>query len=106
MCVNVRQNREDIMSDLAEAAFPPPIPSQQKQTLRTSDVDSPHVPLLEAERRFYNQYNWCLNPFLTIREVISHLQKELDRLVDTDAGWQLDEICTNIYLLSCSILDS
>ncbi len=78
----------------------------QKQTVAAAAADSTNLSLLPAESGFYNQYHWCLNPFLTIRDIVCHLQEELDRLVKTNFGWQHDEICKNIYLLSCAILDS
>jgi hydroxymethylpyrimidine pyrophosphatase-like HAD family hydrolase len=94
------------MSHFAASQFAGPIPLAADRIAPTSAVDSPGAPRSQAERSFYSQYTWCLNPFLAIRDVIAHLQEELDRLVDSDAGWQLDEICKNIYLLGCSILDS
>jgi len=94
------------MSHFAASQFAEPMTLPEKQRPQPPALDSRQTPLLEAECTFYNQYKWCLNPFLTIRDVIRHLGKELDRLVDCDACWQFDEICKNILLLSCSILDS
>jgi len=58
-----------------------------------------------AESSFYNRYEWGINPFLKFSDAIHHLQEELDHLVDTEPGWQHEEIRTNIYLLACAILD-
>jgi hydroxymethylpyrimidine pyrophosphatase-like HAD family hydrolase len=61
--------------------------------------------LLPAETNFYSAYNWCLDPHLTGGEAIEHLAGEIDRLPSTPAGWQTDEVTTNVYLLSCSLLN-
>ena len=82
------------------------VPPLQKQAATMSALDPIPTHLRATDSAFYNQYDWCLNPFLTLAEVIRHLQEELDHLVDSDPGWQRDEICRNIYLLACAILDS
>jgi hydroxymethylpyrimidine pyrophosphatase-like HAD family hydrolase len=61
--------------------------------------------LLPAETNFYSAYNWCLDPHLTVGEAIERLAGEIDRLPSTPAGWQTSEVTTNIYLLSCSLLN-
>ena len=58
-----------------------------------------------TESSFYNQYEWCLNPFLTFSDACRHLQEQLDHLVNHEPGWQDEEVRTNIYLLACAILD-
>jgi len=80
--------------------------SSEQTAAPTIPVDAHVVPLLAAERTFYNQYHWCLNTFLTIHDVVTYLREELDRLVKVDTGWQLNEIIINIYLLGSGILDS
>jgi hydroxymethylpyrimidine pyrophosphatase-like HAD family hydrolase len=62
--------------------------------------------LLEAEADFYRDYAWCLNPHLTVGEVVAHLTEELHRLKIVAAGWQRQEILTNIYLLAGALLNS
>ena len=64
------------------------------------------VYLLEAERNFYQAYSWCLNPFPTVRETVEHLRNEIDRLAMTWAPWQTGEVMTNVYLLSCALLNA
>ncbi len=61
--------------------------------------------LLPAEANFYSAYNWCLDPHLTVDEAIEHLAGEIDRLPSTPGGWQTSEVTTNVYLLSCSLLN-
>ncbi|MGY3446379.1 MULTISPECIES: HAD hydrolase family protein [unclassified Bradyrhizobium] len=60
---------------------------------------------LPAETRFYSAYDWCLDPHLTVGEASERLAAELDRLGDVEPGWQARDVATNIYLLSCSILN-
>ena len=61
--------------------------------------------VLAAELDFFESYGWCLNPHLTVREAISHLGAEIDRLATAQPGWQTREIATNIFLLSCGLLN-
>lgn len=59
-----------------------------------------------VESSFYAQYPWCLNAFPTIREVVRYLSEELDKLDRVQEGWQQSEVTTNVFLLSCAILDA
>ena len=61
--------------------------------------------VLPAELEFYQSYDWCLNPYLTVNEAIGHLRGELDRLANVPNGWQTSEVTTNIFLLSCGLLN-
>ena len=61
--------------------------------------------VLPAELEFYQSYDWCLNPYLTVNEAIRHLRGELDRLAIVPNGWQIGEVTTNIFLLSCGLLN-
>src|SRR5216683_4924384 len=58
-----------------------------------------------AETNFYSAYDWCLDPHLTVGEAIERLADEIDRLATIPAGWQTNEVTTNVYLLSCSLLN-
>lgn len=62
--------------------------------------------LLQAELEFYQAYEWCLNPYSTVRKAIDHLRSEIDRLQIVPEGWQAAEIATNIFLLGCAVLNS
>ena len=61
--------------------------------------------VLAAELDFFESYPWCLNPHLTVREAIDHLGAEIDRLATVQSGWQTREVATNIFLLSCGLLN-
>jgi hydroxymethylpyrimidine pyrophosphatase-like HAD family hydrolase len=61
--------------------------------------------VLPAELEFYQSYDWCLNPFLTVNEAVGRLRAELDRLAIVPNGWQSSEVTTNIFLLSCGLLN-
>jgi len=58
-----------------------------------------------AELEFYSAYEWCLDPHLTIRTATDHLRSEIDRLKIVPHGWQTREVATNIFLLSCALLN-
>ena len=60
---------------------------------------------LAAELAFYESYAWCLNPHLTVGQAVDRLRHEIDRLAVVPHGWQTDEVVTNVYLLSCGLLN-
>ena len=62
--------------------------------------------VLPAELEFYQSYDWCLNPYLMVSEAIGHLREEVDKLVIMPNEWQVSEVATNIFLLSCGLLNS
>src|SRR5712671_1777219 len=62
--------------------------------------------MLPAEADFYSYYDWCLDPHPTIGEVTDHLRGEIDRLNIVPEGWQTGEVATNVFLLSCAVLNS
>ena len=61
--------------------------------------------VLPAELDFYQAYPWCLNPYLTVHEAVEHLRAEIDRLAAVPNGWQVGEVATNVFLLSCGVLN-
>jgi hydroxymethylpyrimidine pyrophosphatase-like HAD family hydrolase len=61
--------------------------------------------VLPEEHEFYQSYEWCLNPYLTVREAVDHLRGEVDRLAVVTSGWQSDEVAINIFLLCCGVLN-
>lgn len=71
----------------------------------TSDQLPARYDLLSEETEFYSAYDWCLDPHLTVGDAMVRLAGEIDRLPITPAGWQAEEVTTNIYLLSCSLLN-
>ena len=74
-------------------------------TLKHEDVSAPQY-LLPAELDFYQAYSWCLNPHLTVRETIEYLRGEIDRFEIVPDGWQTGEVATNVFLLSCALLNA
>jgi hydroxymethylpyrimidine pyrophosphatase-like HAD family hydrolase len=63
-----------------------------------------HHPLPD-EVKFYSGYGWTLSPYLTVRHAIEHLDCEITKLQAMPSGWQHEEIVTNVYLLSCGLLN-
>lgn len=60
---------------------------------------------LPAETDFFSAYDWSLDPHLTVSEAIGRLSAEIGWLGRIEDGWQSSEVATNIYLLSCSLLN-
>lgn len=61
---------------------------------------------LTNEVAFYRNYEWSLNPYLTVREAFDHLHAESKRLFAASLSeWQADEVATNVFLLSCGVLN-
>ena len=57
-----------------------------------------------AEDRFYARYAWCLNPMLSLRDLLQHLGEEIESYqADGEAGWQGEERRINLYLFACAI---
>src|SRR2546421_9545759 len=54
------------------------------------------------EEQFYSRYNWCLNPILSVRQLIHRFNEELDACRTSD-GWQREECRINLYLFACAI---
>src|SRR5947207_580797 len=63
------------------------------------------VQLLPSERTFYDRYSWSLNIYPTIEEAVQHLRNLLENWEEATEPWQSDESMTNIFLLSCAILN-
>jgi hypothetical protein len=53
------------------------------------------------EALFYGQYQWCLNPALSVDDLL-RLREEADRF-KTLSGWQREESKVNLYLFACAI---
>ena len=78
-----------------------------ESTLSVAPAKEPlHTALLDTEARFYRGYSWCLNAYPTLHEVVPLLRQHLNRLDDFDGGWQRAEVMTNVFLLSCAIMDT
>jgi len=59
--------------------------------------------LLTSERDFHGGYEWALNAYPTVENVILYLGQELSRLDQCEAEWQLGERMLNVFLLACAI---
>jgi hydroxymethylpyrimidine pyrophosphatase-like HAD family hydrolase len=65
-----------------------------------------HGGLLKTELLFYQNYRWCLNPCPTFHETITYLKGELSKLEKLREEWHVTEVMTNVFLLSCALLNS
>ena len=74
-------------------------------SILSSDLDPAQQDVLSTERDFYLSYDWCLNPYLTLGDALTHIPEEVDRLLKVPSGWQTAEVATNIFLLSCGLLN-
>lgn len=68
-----------------------------KRSLREANLPLPE----EAE--FYQAYDWCLDPHLTVREAMKRVGDEIVRFEVVAGGWQADEVALNVFLLACAI---
>ncbi len=76
-----------------------------RHQLLTSNRNTAQHSVLPEELEFYQSYDWCLNPYLTVYEAIGHLRGELTKLGAMPNGWRMNEVTTNIFLLSCGLLN-
>src|SRR5215475_3986966 len=90
-----------------------PNPGLEKTTMTTefacaTDVkpEIDNFSVLTAERDFYSSYDWCLNAYPSMREVVQNLCAELRRYSPALVDWQREEIARNIFLLSCMLVDT
>ena len=67
------------------------------------EMRSPASAAESSEERFYSSYSWCLNPVLSLRELLHRLREELSRFERLQAGWQREESRINVYLFICAI---
>jgi HAD superfamily hydrolase (TIGR01484 family) len=57
----------------------------------------------KSDENFYASYEWCLNPYLTLRELFRRFGEELDRYPAVRDAWQKEEVTINCYLFACAI---
>lgn len=69
------------------------------------DVVPPEVQLSSAGREspFYAGYTWCLNPILSLSQLLQRCSEELDRFSFVSEAWQAQECRINVYLLTCAV---
>jgi hydroxymethylpyrimidine pyrophosphatase-like HAD family hydrolase len=70
------------------------------------DVKTAEISPIAAELSFYQNYHWCLNPCPTVGQLVGHLKNEIAKLSVTNEDWRLREVMTNVFLLSCTLLNS
>ncbi|PSH05359.1 MAG: hypothetical protein CXZ00_01300 [Acidobacteria bacterium] len=68
-----------------------------------SAATSKAVDTIESERRFYERYAWCLNPFQSMSQLFVRLEDELAWFPRLTSDWQRKESRTNLFLLTCAI---
>jgi hydroxymethylpyrimidine pyrophosphatase-like HAD family hydrolase/hypoxanthine phosphoribosyltransferase len=68
----------------------------------TRELHDPQVQQLR-EREFYSSYEWCLNPILSLSELLQRLREELDQCSSLQVEWQQQESVINLYLFACGI---
>jgi hydroxymethylpyrimidine pyrophosphatase-like HAD family hydrolase/adenine/guanine phosphoribosyltransferase-like PRPP-binding protein len=57
-----------------------------------------------ADDAFYASYRWCLNPMLSVRDLLHQLCAEVESYRANGAtGWQGEERRINLYLFACAI---
>jgi len=56
-----------------------------------------------SSREFYSRYAWCLDPFLTLGDLLVRLCQELDGRPRLTAEWQRQESLVNVYLFACAM---
>ncbi|MGH6967601.1 MAG: hypothetical protein ACREEN_00660, partial [Stellaceae bacterium] len=65
---------------------------------------TPFAAALAAERAFYGNYPWSLNPLCTVGDIAGYLGRELTHLGTLTEPWQRDEAATNVFLLAGALL--
>jgi hydroxymethylpyrimidine pyrophosphatase-like HAD family hydrolase len=93
--------------NVARASIAQEIPVPAPAMLASAPDQQPPLPhdVLSAELAFYRSYDWCLNPHPAVREAVYHLREEIERLAIVSEAWQVVEVATNVYLLSCGLLN-
>ncbi len=56
-----------------------------------------------SEKDFYSNYDWCLNPILTLRDIFKNLNEEIERISLLPYNWQREEAKINIYIFVCAV---
>ena len=88
---------------------PPGIAVATKAASAGGDAWETSPRTIAADEHFFSAYEWSLNPYQSLRELLEHLGEELRRDRFRQAGWQREESRVNIYLLlaaaCCAISD-
>ena len=60
------------------------------------------IDISKDEKDFYSNYEWSLNPILTLTELFIHMEEEVRRFDSLEEEWQREESRINIYLFACA----
>lgn len=71
---------------------------------RNPGAQLPRSEPLAAERTFYADYPWSLNPLCTVGDAARHLEQQLSRLGVRAENWQCAEAMVNVFLLAGALL--
>jgi hydroxymethylpyrimidine pyrophosphatase-like HAD family hydrolase/orotate phosphoribosyltransferase len=55
-----------------------------------------------AEEQFYARYSWCLNPVLSVDDLLRRFREEIG-VYETVSGWQREESRANLYIFACAV---
>ncbi len=57
----------------------------------------------QQDEWFFSQYEWSLNPILTVKELLDRLQQEIERYTSLTTKWQREESLISLSLFVCAI---
>jgi hydroxymethylpyrimidine pyrophosphatase-like HAD family hydrolase/orotate phosphoribosyltransferase len=57
----------------------------------------------DANQQFYSRYGWCVNPLLSLQELLYRLGEEMESAKAASKDWERQEHRINIYLFACAI---
>src|SRR5262249_41150229 len=55
-----------------------------------------------AEHEFYSRYCWCLNPVLSVEDLLQRFREEIDGYAVL-SRWQRGKSKANLYLFACAV---
>jgi hydroxymethylpyrimidine pyrophosphatase-like HAD family hydrolase/orotate phosphoribosyltransferase len=55
-----------------------------------------------SEEQFYTRYSWCLNPVLSVEDLLRRFREEVG-VYETVSGWQREESKANLYIFACAV---
>ena len=79
-----------------------PVQIKNEQTMLLAKSDSNDTAQL-SEGQFYALYDWCINPVLSLSDLMGRLDEELKRWGRLNVRWQREECRINLYLFSCAV---
>ncbi len=56
-----------------------------------------------TQEGFFGNYDWCLNPFLKVEDLLARLGEELHRYRTLRMPWERRESRTNLYIFVCAV---